>query len=124
LVFDLAWHGLNSDFNVVTVDQMVAHLSTVHLPLYIGVVGVLLSTAWALADQVRRAHTGVALPLAFAGAVVATTGEAWHAYSHLRLTTHSGPVAWTVALIGFVTVIVALVAAGRHRQPYVKRDVN
>ncbi|MGH7318214.1 MAG: hypothetical protein ACRELA_01080 [Candidatus Rokuibacteriota bacterium] len=122
-MFDLAWHGLNPDFKAVTVDQMVAHLSTVHLPLYLGVVGVLLSTAWAVVDRVRRSRTAIALPLAFAGALVATTGEAWHAYTHLQLTTHSGPVAWTVALIGFITVIVALVLAGRHgRRPVVADD--
>lgn len=124
LVFDLAWHGLNPDFKAVTVDQMVAHLSTVHLPIYIGVVGVLLSTAWALVDQVRRSRTGIALPLAFAGALVAATGEAWHAYTHLQLTTHHGPVAWIVALVGFVTVIVALVFAGRHGRREIEDDVD
>ncbi len=49
LAFDAVWHGLlNPDFEAVTVDQMVRHLITVYLPLYIGVLSVLVSTAWAL----------------------------------------------------------------------------
>ena len=45
LAFDAVWYGLlNLDFEAVIVDQMVRHLSTVHLPLYIGVLSVLVST--------------------------------------------------------------------------------
>jgi hypothetical protein len=75
LAFDAAWHGLlNPDFEAVTVDEMVTHLSTVHLPIYIGVLSVLVSTAWALVDQMRRSKIGLALPVAFAGALVSTAG--------------------------------------------------
>jgi hypothetical protein len=84
---------------------MVRHLSTVHLPLYIGVLSVLVSTAWALVDQVRRSKTGVALPVAFAGALVSTAGEVWHAYTHLQLSTHSGPIAGMTAVFGFIVVL-------------------
>lgn len=92
LVFDAVWHGLlNPDFEAATISQMVTHLSTVHLPIYIGVLSVLVSTAWALVDQMRRSKIGVALPVAFAGALVSTAGESWHAYTHLQLSTHSGP---------------------------------
>ena len=67
LAFDAVWHGLlNPDFEAVTVDQMVRHLSTVHLPLYIGVLSLLVTTTWALIDQIRRSNIGAALPVAFA----------------------------------------------------------
>jgi hypothetical protein len=107
-VFDFGWHALNLDFKAETVGEMVAHLTTVHLPIYLGVVSVLLTTAWALLEQMRRSRTGLALPIAFAGALVATAGEAWHAYSHLQLTTHSGPIAAATAYFGLMVVIAAL----------------
>jgi len=101
LAFDAVWHGLlNPGFEAVTVGQMVRHLSTVHLPIYIGVLCVFVSTAWALVDQMRRSTSGVALPVAFAGASVAMAGEAWHAYTHLQLSTHSGLIAATTAFVG------------------------
>lgn len=116
LAFDAIWHGLlNPGFEAVTVGQMVAHLSTVHLPIYIGVVAVLLSTGWALVDQLRRGKAGVALPMAFAGALVSTAGEAWHAYTHLQLSTHSGPIAAATAFLGLVVVVTALWFGGGAR---------
>ena len=55
LALDAVWHGLiNPNFEAVTAEQMVAHLSTVHLPIYIGVLSVLISTTWALVDQMRQ----------------------------------------------------------------------
>jgi hypothetical protein len=115
LAFDAVWHGLlNPDFEAVTVGEMVTHLSTVHLPIYIGVLSVLVATAWALVDQMRRSKVGVALPLAFAGALVSTAGEAWHAYTHLQLSTHSGPIAGMTAVFGFIVVITALWLEERH----------
>jgi hypothetical protein len=60
LAFDVAWHALNPTFEATTVDEMVTHLRTVHLPIYIGVVSVLFSTAWALVDRLRRAPVMVA----------------------------------------------------------------
>ncbi len=114
LAFDAVWHGLlNPDFEAVTVDQMVRHLSTVHLPLYIGVLSVLVSTAWALIDGMRRSKIGVALPVAFAGALVSTAGEVWHAYIHLQLSTHSGAIAGITSSFGFILVAIALWLAGR-----------
>src|SRR5262249_21321304 len=75
LAFDAVWHGLlHPGFEAATVRQMVIHLGTVHLPIYIGVMSVLLTTAWALVDRMRRSRTGVFLAVAFAGAVVATAG--------------------------------------------------
>ena len=104
---------------------MVTHLSTVHPLVYIGVVSVLLSSAWALVDQMRRSKTGVALPVAFAGALVSTAGEGWHAYTHVQLSTHSGPVAApATALFGLIVVVTALWLAARHRRRPAADDVD
>ena len=117
LAYDFMWHGLlNPSFEATTVDQMVRHLSTVHLPLYIGVLGMLVSSAWAFVEQRRRRETGRAVPVAFMGALVQTAGESWHAYSHLQLSTHVGPIAFTVSFIGMLIVASALVF-GRHSGP-------
>jgi phosphotransferase system glucose/maltose/N-acetylglucosamine-specific IIC component len=103
---------------------MVTHLSTVHPLVYIGVVSVLLSTAWALVDQMRRSKIGVALPVAFAGALVSTAGEGWHAYTHLQSSTHSAPIAAATALFGLVVVVTALWLAARHRRRPAADDVD
>jgi cytochrome bd-type quinol oxidase subunit 2 len=125
LVFDAVWHGLlHPNFEALTVSQMITHLSTVHLPIYIGVVSVLLSTTWALVDQMRRSKIGAALPVAFAGALVSMAGEAWHAYTHLQLSTHSGPVAAAMAFFGFIVVVTALWLAGRHNRRRAADDVD
>jgi hypothetical protein len=114
LAYDAVWHGLlHPEFEAKTVDEMVNHLTTVHLLIYIGVLSVLVTTAWALSDQIRRSKTGVALSVAFAGALVATAGEIWHAYSHLQLSTHSGPIAGITAVFGFIVVVIALWLAER-----------
>jgi hypothetical protein len=117
LAFDATWHGLvNPGFEAATLSQMIRHLASVHLLLYIGVVSVLLSTGWALLDQIRRGERGLALPVAFAGAVLSTAGEAWHAYEHLQLsTTHSAAIAGSTAFIGLVIVVAALWAS-RHEE--------
>lgn len=115
LTFDAVWHGLlNPDFEATTVDEMVHHLTTVHLPLYVGVLSVLMTTAWGLVDQVRRSKIGVALPVALAGALVSTAGEIWHAYTHLQLSTHGGAIAGVTSSFGFIVVVTALWLAGRH----------
>ena len=58
---------------------------------------------------------GIALPAAFVGALLSAAGEGWHAYSHLQLSTRSGPIAETVAVSGFILVVLALWLAGRQR---------
>jgi hypothetical protein len=79
LAFDATWHGLlNPGFEAVTISQMARHLASVHLLLYSGVVSVLLSTGWALLDQLWRGEYSLALPVAFAGALLSTAGEGWH----------------------------------------------
>jgi hypothetical protein len=91
-VFDAVWHGLlNPGVEPTTVGEMARHLGTVHLPLYIGAASVLVATSGALLRQRRRSETDIALSIAVAGAVLSAAAEAWHAYSHLRLDTHSAP---------------------------------
>jgi hypothetical protein len=112
LVFDLVWHGLlHPGVEPTTFADMLAHLATVHLLLYVGVVSVLITTGWALLEG----RSGSAL--AFAGAVVSTAAEAWHASIHLRLSTRGGPVAEGVAMIGFVVTVIAVWTGGRREPP-------
>ena len=115
LAFDGVWHGLvHPGFEPATRREMLVHLLTVHLPLYVGVVSVLVTTAWAFAEQARRSRVGWAWRVAAAGALLSTVGEAWHASIHLRLSPHGGPVAESVAALGFVIVAPAVWRAGRE----------
>jgi len=107
LAWDGVWHGLlNPGVEPGTFPDMLVHLGTVHLVLYLGVLSVLITTGWALVE--RRRGTA----LAFAGALLSTVAEAWHASIHLRMSTRGGPIAEAVAMIGFL-VVVASVWAGR-----------
>jgi hypothetical protein len=109
LAFDVVWHGLiDPGFEARTVAEMARHLGTVHLPIYVGVVSVLLTTLWALVADRRRGTVGAALPVACAGAALATAGEAWHAYTHLQLETHGGPIAAGTSFLGLLVVVGAL----------------
>src|SRR4029453_6163674 len=84
-VFDAIWHGLlHPGVEPTTLSEMVRHLGTVHLPLYIGAASVLVSTTRALLRQIRLSATGLALPIAVAGAALSTAAEAWHACAHLH----------------------------------------
>jgi cytochrome bd-type quinol oxidase subunit 2 len=116
-VLDATWHGLlNPGVEPKTTGEMARHLSTVHLPLYIGAASVLVATSRALLRRVRRSAAGIALPIAFAGAVLSATAEAWHAYSHLRLDTHSAPVAGTLSVVGFLVVVIAMLLSSVRRR--------
>jgi hypothetical protein len=115
--FDIAWHALNPDFNATTVREMAWHLGTVHFPIYAGVACVLFATARALVDGIRRSRVGVALPIAFIGALVSAGGESWHAYEHLQLSTHAGPIAAAVSFGGFVVVVAALWSSRYRERP-------
>jgi predicted membrane protein len=117
-VFDAVWHGLlKPGGEPTTMEDMVRHLSTVHLPLYVGAASVLISTSRALLRQMRRSVTGIALPIAFAGSVLSAGAEAWHAYSHLHLDTHSAPLAGVLSVIGFLVVVIAMfLSSGRWRR--------
>lgn len=79
--------------------------------LYVGVVWLVVSTAWALVDRARRSGVGVALPVALAGAAVQLGGEVWHAYSHLQL--RPNPVPELVGFVGLAVAIAATVASAR-----------
>ena len=115
LTLDALWHGvLHRDFEAGTVGEMARHLTTVHLPLYVGAASVLVATANALVRRIRRSTAGVALPIAFAGAVLSAGAEAWHAWSHLRLDTHGAPIAGILSVVGFLVVVIALsLSSGR-----------
>lgn len=116
LAFDALWHGiLRREFEVESFGEMARHLLTVHLPLYIGVVGLLVSTTWALVARVKRSKAGIALPLAVAGAIVQTIGEAWHAYAHLEL--RPNPLPELLGFIGLLVVIATMLVSRRAEQP-------
>jgi hypothetical protein len=120
--FDALWHGLlNPGVEPTTVAEMVHHLTTVHLPLYIGAACVLVTTAWALFRQTRRSEAGIALPIAFAGAVLSAGAEAWHASAHLQLDTHGAPVAGMLSFVGFLVVVIAMSLSRPGRR---RRDAN
>ena len=113
LVTDAAWHGLLSrGVEPETLAEMVGHLATVHLPLYIGVLGLFVTAIWAAADPGRRAAAGLALPLVVAGATVQLAGEVWHAYSHL--TFRPNPFPELAGFLGLVAVIGATIVASRR----------
>ena len=111
LAWDGVWHGLlNPGVEPGTFPDMLVHLGTVHLVLYLGVLSVLITTGWALVE--RRRGTA----LAFAGALLSTAAEAWHASIHLRLSTRGGPIAEGVAMIGFIVVVIAVWVGGRQER--------
>jgi uncharacterized BrkB/YihY/UPF0761 family membrane protein len=123
LIVDIVWHALHSDFEARTVEQMAVHLGTIHIPIYVGVLCVLLATAWALIDQARRPPIGAAFPVAFLGAMVSAAGELWHAYLHLHLDTHGGPVAVVISFAGFLIVVAAMWISGRRDRRRKPADV-
>ena len=116
LVFEMFWHALHAGFEAGTTREMVGHLSSVHLPIYFGVLCVLVMTALALIAESRRRDNELALPIAFVGALISAAGEAWHASTHMQLKTYGGPVAAAVSFFGFLVVVGALwLSRGRAR---------
>ena len=109
-VLDVLWHALSGPgAEPTTVADMARHLATVHLPLYVGALAVLVTTVIELVRRRARAPVRAALPVAVGGAALSVTAEAWHAASHLRLDTHTAPVAGILSLAGFLVVVIALV---------------
>src|SRR2546426_6624270 len=103
LAFDVVWHGLiRPGVEPTTFAEMIVHLGTVHLPLYLGVLSVVITSGWAFVE--RRSGSAVA----FAGALLSTAAGALHASIHLKLSTRGGPVADGVAKIGFIVVGIAV----------------
>jgi FtsH-binding integral membrane protein len=123
LAFDAVWHAMHPEFAAATRAEMIEHLSSVHLPIYLGVFCVVLTTALALLDQIERSEPGVVLPIAFAGALISAAGESWHAYTHLQLRTHGGPLAAAVSFFGFLAVVSALWLSRGHRR-YAVDDID
>lgn len=114
-VLDVAWHGLvRPGVEPATVSDMAHHLATVHLPLYAGALSVLVSTWRALRRRIGRSPA-IALRVALAGALLSTGGEAWHASSHLRLDTHTAPVAGGLSAAGFLVVVIAMSVSSAGR---------
>ena len=124
LIVDIVWHALHADFEARTIEQMAVHLGTIHIPIYVGVLCVLLATAWALIDQARRPPIGAAFPVAFLGALISSAGELWHAYLHLHLDTHGGPVAAVISFAGFLIVVTAMWISGRRDRRRKPADVD
>jgi hypothetical protein len=112
LAIDAVWHGvLSPEVEPGTRGEMVRHLLTVHLVLYVGVVWLVVSTAGALVERARRSGIGAALPVALAGAAVQLGGEVWHAHSHLQL--RPNPVPELVGFVGLAVAIAGTVASAR-----------
>ena len=113
LAYDAAWHGLmHPGVEPGTRQEMAVHLLTVHLPLYVGVAAVLVTTLWAFVDANRRGRASGAWRLAVAGALLSTVGEAWHAVMHMRLDAHAGAVAGSLSPVGLILVAGAVWRAG------------
>ena len=95
---------------------MAVHLLTVHLPPYVGVAAVLMTTLWAFFEALAQRRARGAWWLAIAGAVLSMVGEAWHAVMHLQLDTHAGALAGSLSPIGLILVAGAVWRARRARQ--------
>ena len=112
VLMDAVWHGLlHPDFEPRTLAETVRHLGTVHLVLYVGVLGLCAVTGWALLAGHRQPRGGLALPLAFVGALLQLGGEAWHAWVHLQL--RPSPLPELLGFVGLAVVMGATIAAGR-----------
>ena len=73
-------------------------------------------------NRARRGTVGLALPVAFTGALIQTVAETRHAWMHLRL--RPGPIPEAFALGGLVVAIAALLAARRGVARSVRDDVS
>jgi hypothetical protein len=112
LAVDALWHGvLSPDVEPRPHAEMVRHLATVHLVLYVGVAMIFASTVSALVEQARRGDVGIALPVAVVGAAVQLGGEIWHAYSHLRF--RPNPLPELAGFVGLAVVIAATLSSAR-----------
>src|SRR2546425_9309518 len=79
LAFDGVWHGLiRPGVEPTTFAEMIVHLGTVHLPLYLGVLSVVISSGWAFVERRSGSAGGLS------GALLAAAAGAWHPSIHLR----------------------------------------
>jgi hypothetical protein len=117
LAYDAVWHGLiRPGVEPATRREMAAHLLTVHLPLYIGVAAVLITTLWAFAEALRDGRAGGAWSVAALGALLSALGETWHAVMHLQLNAHAGAVAGSLSPVGLIMVAGGVWRAGRRER--------
>src|SRR5215467_13089179 len=117
---DAVWHGLlHPEFEGTTRSEMARHLLGVHLLLYLGVLALLVTTLAALIARARAGSVGIAVPVMVAGAVAQTTGEVWHAWSHLEM--RPNPTPELVGFVGLAAVVVALLASRRGGTPSAHR---
>jgi hypothetical protein len=117
LLYDALWHGLlHPGVEPQTRREMAIHLVTVHLPLYVGVLSVFVTTLWALLGELRRSSAHRTWWVAAFGALLSLVGETWHAATHLQLDTHAGPVAGSLSPVGLILVAAAMWRAGRARR--------
>ena len=107
LSVDAVWHGLiGSEIEPQTSGEMVRHLATVHLVLYVGVGMLFLATAWAArhaaGGRARRRLRGRGRP-AGGGGVARLLAPAVPA----------NPFPELAGFVGLAVVIVATIVAGR-----------
>src|SRR3989441_7964235 len=103
LAFDGVWHGLISPgVEPTTFTEMIVHLGTVHLLLYLGVLSVVITTGWALVE--RRSGSAGSL----ARRLLAPGPEGWDGSIPLRVGTRGGPIALGGALVGFIVRVLSV----------------
>ena len=89
-VLDAVWHGLlNPGVEPTTVEEMVRHLGTVHLPLYIGAASVPVSTSRALLRARTSQRASAYLPSPGRGHVASAFASDSHCGSWKRSITSS-----------------------------------
>ena len=109
---DALWHGLlHPEFEGTSRGEMARHLLGVHLLLYLGVLALLATTLTALIARARAGRVGLATPVMVAGAVAQTTGEVWHAWSHLEMRPNPAPE--LMGFVGLAAVVIALLVSRR-----------
>jgi hypothetical protein len=82
----------------------------------IGVVGFFVTIAASLVRKARHGTGTAALWVALGGATLQIVGEAWHAWTHLRLAPEA-VVPGTQSLLGFVVALAALgIDRWRHQR--------
>src|SRR5262249_56925017 len=112
--YDAIWPGLlRPGVDPATRREMATHLLPVHLPLYIGVAAVLVTTLWAFIEALRDGRAGGAWWAAAFGALLSAVGETWHAGMHLQLDAHARAAAGSLSPGGLILVARGLFPAPR-----------
>ena len=94
---------------------MAAHLLTVHLPLYTGVLAVLITTTWTIVGEMRWSRVRAGWWIALGGALLSVVGEAWHAVTLTCGSNRtSGAVAGSLSPLGLAVVAATVWHLGRR----------